>query len=65
MTDSWVVVSGSVVIESCLFVEFFAVEEVGCVPVVVALFEEDFSEGDVFDVLDELSVEVSDVAGTA
>ncbi len=64
-TDARVVVAGTVVVHTCLLVELFRVEKIWCVPYVVALLDEDLSEGHILDVLHDLTVKVGDEAGAA
>ena len=57
----WVIVAGTIIVHTCLFVKFLCVEEIRRVPYVVAFLDEHLAEWHIFDMLHHLAIKVGDV----
>ena len=55
-TQPWFVVSRTIVVHTCLLVQFLCVEEIRRVPCVVALLNEYFAEWNIFDMLGDFAI---------
>ena len=64
-TQPRIIIPRTIVIQSCLLVEFLRVEDIRRIPDAVPLFNEHFAERHILDVLNHLAVQVGDVAAAA